>query len=106
MSIETYNPMEREEITVLELSTDKLVDVALKINYAQGFDLNLHSTDVDNVASPTIKLSDVKHHASLLSNFLLTTLYILVLMRLLVPKLVGSLDKIIVANMLGNTKDL
>ena len=28
------------------------------------------SVDVDDVASPTIKLSDAKRHASLLSNFL------------------------------------
>ena len=43
------------------------------INHAQGFDLNidLHSIDVDDVAPPTIKLSDTKRHASLLSNFLL-----------------------------------
>ena len=42
-------------------------------NHAQDFDLNfdLHSIDVDDVAPPTIKLSDVTHHASLLSNFLL-----------------------------------
>jgi hypothetical protein len=40
--------------------------------YAQGFDLNVdfHSVDVDEVAPPTLKLSDAKHHASLLSNFL------------------------------------
>jgi hypothetical protein len=48
------------------------VDGALGINYAQGFDLNvdLHSVDVDDVTPPTIKLSDAKRHASLLSNFL------------------------------------
>jgi hypothetical protein len=45
------------------------VDAALGINYAQGFDLNfdLHSIDVDDVAPPTVKLSDAKRHASLLS---------------------------------------
>ena len=65
--------MEGEEIMELELSIDELVDVVLGINHAQGFDLNidLHSIDVDDVAPPTVKLSDVKHHASLLSNFLL-----------------------------------
>jgi hypothetical protein len=64
--------MEGEENTELELSTDVLVDAALGVNHAQGFDLNvdLHSIDVDDVASPTVKLSDAKHHASLLSNFL------------------------------------
>ena len=65
--------MEGEEIIELELSTNELVDVVLGINYAQGFDLNvdLHSVDVDDVAPPTIKLSDGKRHASLFSNFLL-----------------------------------
>jgi hypothetical protein len=40
---------------------------------AQDFDLNfdLDLIDVDNVAPPTIKLSDAKRHASLLSSFLL-----------------------------------
>ena len=57
----------------LELNTDELVDVALGINYAQGFDLNvdLHSVDVDDVAPPTIELSDAKCNASLLSDCLL-----------------------------------
>ena len=60
-----------EEIIELELSTVELVDVALGIDYAQGFYLNvdLHSIDVNDVAPPTIKLSDAKCHASLLSNF-------------------------------------
>ena len=56
-----------------ERGTDELVDVALGTNYAQDFDLDceLHSVDVDDVAPPTITLSDAKHHASLLSSFLL-----------------------------------
>ena len=35
------------------------------------FDLNvdLHLVNVDDVAPPTVKLSDAKHHASLLSSF-------------------------------------
>ena len=83
MSIETYIRMEGEEIFELGLSPNELVDVALGINYAQGFDLNvdMHSVDVDDVAPPTIKLSDVECHASLLSNFLLDNSYILVLMK-------------------------
>jgi hypothetical protein len=72
ISFETYIHMEGEEITDLELSIDELVDAALGINYAQGFDLNVdfHSVDVDDVAPPIVKLSDAKHHASLLSTFL------------------------------------
>jgi hypothetical protein len=55
------------------LNTNELVDVALGNDYAQGFDLNIdpHIVDVDDVAPPTITLSDAKRHASLLSKFLL-----------------------------------
>ena len=58
---------------LLELSNDELVGVVLGFNYAQGFDLNvdLQLVDVDDVAPPSVKLSDAKHHASLLSKFLL-----------------------------------
>ena len=72
MSIETYIQMEGEDITKLELSIDESVDAALRTNYAQDFDLNvdLDLVDVDDVAPPTLKLSDAKHHASLLSSFL------------------------------------
>ena len=58
---------------LLELSNDESVGVVLGFNYAQGFDLNvdLQLVDVDDVAPPSVKLSDAKHHASLLSKFLL-----------------------------------
>jgi hypothetical protein len=78
------------------------VDVDLGINYAQGFDLNvdLHSVDVDDVAPPTIKLSDAKRHALLLSNFLLkNSLHFGVNKIINFHKLVGNLDKMIVANL-------
>ena len=54
--MKTYIQMKGEEIIELELSVDELVDVALGINYAQGFDLfiDLHLVDVDDVAPPTI----------------------------------------------------
>ena len=72
MSFETYIQMEGEEIAELELSIDELVDVALGINHAQGIDLNVdfHLVDVDDIALPAVKLSDAKHHASLLYTFL------------------------------------
>ena len=71
MSIEIYIQMEGEETIKLESSTYELVNVALGTNSTQDFDLNvdLDSVDVDDVASPTLKLSDAKRHASLLSNF-------------------------------------
>ena len=64
--------MKGEEIIEIEMRTNELVDVALGIKYAQGFDLyvGLHSVDVDDVAPPTVKFSDAKHHVSLLSIFL------------------------------------
>ena len=69
--------MKEEETTELELSTNELVDVPLGSNYAQSFYLNvgLHSVDVDDVAPPTIKLSDVERHASLLSIFFIRQLF-------------------------------
>jgi hypothetical protein len=53
------------------LSVNELVDIALGIDYAQGFDLSvdLHSVDVDDVAPLIVKLSDAKRHASFLFNF-------------------------------------
>ena len=72
ISIKIYIQMKGEEIIEIEMRTNELVDVALGIKYAQGFDLyaGLHSVDVDDVAPPTVKFSDAKHHVSLLSIFL------------------------------------
>ena len=95
MSIETYIQIEGEEIHELELNTDELVDVALGIDYAQGFDLNinLHSIDVDDVAPLIAKLSDAKRHASLLYIFLLNnSLHFGVNENFSSQKLVGNLD--------------
>jgi hypothetical protein len=97
-----FRRTEGEDIIELELSIDELVDAALGINHAQGFDLNvdLHSVDVDDVAPPTVKLSDVKRHASLLFNFLLdNSLHFGVNEILSFQKLVGNSDKITVTNL-------
>ena len=94
--------MEGEEIIELELNTHELVDASLGINHAQGFDLNvdLHSIDVDDVAPPTVELSDAKHHASLLSNFLLDNLLHFGVNEIInFQKLVGKFDKMTVANL-------
>ena len=47
------------------------MNVALRINHAQRFDLNvdLHLVYVDDVVSPIVKFNDVQHHASLLLIF-------------------------------------
>ena len=102
MPIETYIQMEGEEILELELNTHELVDVALGINYAQGFDLKieLHSVDVDDVAPSTVKLSDTKHHASYLSNFLLdNSLHIGPNEIIIFQKLARNLNKMTIANL-------
>ena len=66
--------MEGEEITELALSMNELVDAAMGTNYTQDFHLNV---DVGDVAPPTVKLTDVKCHVSLLSSFLLeSSLYL------------------------------
>ena len=84
------------------MSTNELVDVALGFNYAGDFvlDVDLDSIDVDDVAPPTLKLSDVKRHASLLSNFLLdNSLHFGVNEIISFQKLVGNLDKMTIANL-------
>jgi hypothetical protein len=94
--------MVRKENYELELSIDELVDVALITNHAQDFDLNvdLDSVDVDDVAPSTVKLSDAKHHASLLSSFLLeNSLLFSVNETSSFQKLIGNLDKMIVPNL-------
>ena len=94
--------MEGENIIELDLSTNELVDATLGINYAQGFDLivDLHSVDVDDVAPSTIKLSDAKCHASLLSNFLLDNPWHFGVDEIIwFQKLVGDLDKMTFANL-------
>jgi hypothetical protein len=102
MSFKTYIQLEGKEFIELELNIGELVDAALGINHAQGFDLNvnLHSMNVDDVAPPTIKLSDAKRHASLLSDFLLdNSLHISVKEIRSFQKLVGNLEKMTVANL-------
>ena len=66
------------------------------------FDLNvdLDSVDVDDVAPPTVKLSDAKRHASLLFSFFLkNSLYFGVNENISFQKLGGNLDKMTIANL-------
>jgi hypothetical protein len=98
-----------EEIIELELNIDESVDAALGMIHAQGFDpiVDVHSVHVDDVAPPIVKLSDAKHHVSLLSNFLLdNSLHFGVNEIVSFQKLVGNLDKKTVATWVGNTKNI
>jgi hypothetical protein len=55
---------------------------------------------VDDVAPPTVKLSDVKRHVSLLFDFLLdNTWHFNVNEITSFQKLIGNIDKIIAANL-------
>jgi hypothetical protein len=102
MSIETYIQIEGEENLELELSIDELVDATLGTNYVQDFDLNvdLDSVDVDDVAPPTIKLSDDECHAPLLSRFSLENSLNFGVNKIISSQmLVENLDKMIVANL-------
>ena len=55
---------------------------------------------MDDVGPPTVDLSDAKHHASLLSSFLLkNSLYSSVNKVISFEKLVGNIDKVTVANL-------
>ena len=94
--------MEGEDIIELELSIVELVDAILGTDTAQGFDLivDLHSVDVDVVVPPTLKLSNAKCRASLLSSFLLeNSSYCGVNDITSFQKLVCNLDKTTFANL-------
>ena len=85
--------MEGEEFIELELNIDELVDVAL-------VNIDLHSVDVNDIAPPTIKISDAKRHASLWSNFVLeNSLYFGVHKIVTFLNLVGNLDKVTIASL-------
>jgi hypothetical protein len=68
---------------------------------AQDFDLkiDLHSVDVDDVAPPTVKLSNAKRHESLLSNFLLNNSSHFGVNEISFQKLVRNLNKMTIANL-------
>ena len=74
----------------------------MNIIYGQSLDLNvdLHSVDVDDVAPPTIKLSDAKCHATLLFNFLLdNSIHFGVDEIISFQKLIGNSDKMTLVNL-------
>jgi hypothetical protein len=62
-------------------------------------DVGLHSIDVDDVAPPTVKLSDAKRHASFLSNFLLDNSLHFGVNVISFQKLVGNSSKMTIANL-------
>ena len=85
------------------LETSLIIGNLLRIRITNvDFDLNidLDSLDVDDVAPPTVKLSDAKRHASLLFSFFLkNSLYFGVNENISFQKLGGNLDKMTIANL-------
>ena len=62
--------------------------------------VDIDSVEVDDVALPSVKFSDAKRHASLLSSFLFeNSSYIFDNEIINFQNLVGNLDKMIVANL-------
>ena len=72
MSLKTYIKMKGKKTTELKLNIDELVDANLRTHLPLKIyhNIDVDSIDIDDVASPTIKLSDAKHRASLLSSSL------------------------------------
>ena len=92
----------RIRFTSVEWTWLGLEDVALGTNFAQDFNLNvdMDSVDVENVATPIVKLSDAKRHASLLSSFLLENSLFFGANEIIgSQKFLGNLNKKTIANL-------
>jgi hypothetical protein len=74
MPIEEYTQMDGEDLIEEELINTKLVDKALEVVEAapSNLDLNIDPIpNIDNQPPPIVKLTNARHHASMLSQFLL-----------------------------------
>ena len=77
-----------------------MVVFKLHLQQSSCFIIALDLIDVDDVAPPTVKLSDGERHASLLFSFYVeSSLYFGAKVILNFQKLVGNLDKMTVANL-------
>jgi hypothetical protein len=80
MPVEEYIQMDGKELKDLieeEFTNTELVDMALAVVEASPSNLDLNVDpipNVDNQPLPIVKLTDVRHHASMLSHFLLNNL--------------------------------
>jgi hypothetical protein len=73
MPMEEYIQMDGKDLIEEELITIELVDMALEVE-ASPSNLDLHVDPIPNVDQPPpfVKLTDARHHASMLSHFLLS----------------------------------
>jgi hypothetical protein len=74
MPVEEYIQMDGKDLIEEELINTELVDVALEVVEASPSNLDLNVDPIPNVDDqppPIVKLTNVQHHASMLSHFLL-----------------------------------
>jgi acetoacetate decarboxylase len=74
MPMEEYIQMDGEDLIGEELTNTKLVDMALEVVETSPSNLDLNANPIPNVDDqppPIVKLSNARHHVSMLSHFLL-----------------------------------
>jgi hypothetical protein len=95
--------MNGEDLIEEELNNTELVDMALEVVEASPWNLDLNVDpfpNVDDQPPPIVKLTDVWHHASMLSHFLLNNSINFSVQNITnFKKVLGKLDKMGVANL-------
>jgi hypothetical protein len=101
--MEEYIQMDGEDFIEEELTNTELVDMALEVVEAllSNLDLNVDPiSNVDDQPPPIVKLINSRHHASMLSHFLLNNLVNFSIQdEPNFQKVLGKLDKMGVANL-------
>jgi hypothetical protein len=103
MPMEEYIQMDGEDLIEEELTNTKLVDMALEVVEASPSNLDLNVDPIPNVDDqppPIAKLTDMRHHASMLSHFLLKNSVNFIVQDVTnFQKVLEKLDKMGVANL-------
>jgi hypothetical protein len=103
MPVEEYIQMDGKDLIEEELINTELVDVALEVVEASPSNLDLNVDPIPNIDDqppPIVKLTNVQHHASMLSHFLLNNSINFSVQDVTnFQKVLGKLDKMGVANL-------
>jgi hypothetical protein len=103
MPVEEYIQMDGKDLIEEELINTGLVDMALEVVEASPSNLDLNVDPIPNVDDqlpPIVKLTNVRHHASMLSHFLLNNSINFSVQDVInFQKVLRKLDKIGVANL-------
>jgi hypothetical protein len=103
MPVKEYIQMDEEDLIEEELINIELVYVALEVVEASPSNLDLNVDPIPNVddqSPPIVKLTNVRHHASMLFHFLLNTSINFSIQDVTnFQKKKGKLDKMGVANL-------